>query len=402
MMDSTPLTVQEIEGKLDESLDPVLSSRRSVRAPAQALAGFERAQQDFVLRWVDIIAKTNAEMGYQFAAHAPAGLRRMGLDGMEEWIIHAMDVYDNSGLYPAIKVFNEAEAFAVGLEDRATGLGFEDVSGILELFVQGLSGRALKLESGETQDSAHGADAADLPWTDSATLYLPARVARFPDRDQNFRFYKAMVAHLWAQTWYGTFRPNLAGACAGFADPAKALRLLHALETVRLEARLAADLPGLHRDLVALRQRLGETLHPPAWTDALAPLLHAQATVEDSCALLAQLYDSEPPPPLCYQGRLFPERVAQTLALRQAQEKQQLRDALERLAAERARRRRATNSKHAHSTNAFSWRKTPSRESTGNLILSCAWTANRWRHRRRCGRSLTPFSRTLAGSPTIT
>jgi nitric oxide reductase NorD protein len=333
-MNDTPLTAQEIEEKLDESLDPVLSSRRSASAPARALAGFTRAQQDFVLRWVDIVAKTNAEMGYQFAAHAPEGLRRMDLAGTEEWIIHAMDVYDNDGLYPASRVFNEAEVFAAGLKDMAVGIGFEDVAGILELFVQGLSGRALKLESGEPQDT--GPELGDLPWTDSTTLYLPARVARFPERDKNFQLYKAMVAHLWAQTWYGTFHLDLVGACTGFADPAKALRLLHALETVRLDARLAADLPGLHRDLQALRLRLGETLHPPAWAAALRPLSRAQATVEDSCALLTQLYDSEIPPPLSYQGRLFPERVAQTMVLRQAQDKHQLQEALARLAEEHA------------------------------------------------------------------
>jgi len=335
-MNDTPLTAQEIEEKIDESLDPVLSTRRSAREPAQALTGFTRAQQEFVLRWVDIIAKTNAVMGYQFAVRAPDGLRRMDLDDMEQWIVHAMDVYDNDGLSPASKVIHEVEQFATGLKDKTAGIGIEDVAGVLELFVQGLSGRALKLESGEAQDPAHGEHAAGTPWTDSATLYLPARVARFPERDQNFQLYKAMVAHLWAQTWYGTFRLNLAGVCAGFNDPTKALRLLHALETVRLEARLAVDLPGLHRDLVALRLRLGETLHPAAWTSALQPLLQTHATVEDSCALLTRLYDSEPASPLSYQGRLFPERVAETTALRQALEKQQLREALERLAEEHA------------------------------------------------------------------
>ena len=67
-MNTKPLTAAEIEEKLDEFLDPVLSSRRTAGGLARALAAFERSQQDFVTRWVDIIAKTNAEMAYQFAA----------------------------------------------------------------------------------------------------------------------------------------------------------------------------------------------------------------------------------------------------------------------------------------------------------------------------------------------
>jgi len=334
MNDPAPLTAAEIEARLDESLNQALSSRRTVTKLAVALVPFARAQQDFVLRWVDIIAKTNAEMGYQFAARAPVGLACMRFEGIEEWIIHAMDVYDNMGLYPASRVFNEAEQFAAGLHDKAAGLTFEDVAGVLELFVRGLSGRPLKLETGEAQREAGEATAVQEVYTDTTSLFLPARLARFADRDGNFLLYKATVAHLWAQTWYGSFRLNLMTACAGFDDPAKALRLFHALETIRFETRLAADLPGLHRDFVALRAKLGEALYPPSWEGAIQPLLRAEAGVRDSHALLATLYDREPPTPLSYRGRIFPERVEQAVALRQAREKEQFREALTRLAAD--------------------------------------------------------------------
>lgn len=67
-MPPTALSTEQIESRLDEALDPVLSSRRTAAALARALAELERAQQDFALHWVDIIVKTNAEMAYQFAA----------------------------------------------------------------------------------------------------------------------------------------------------------------------------------------------------------------------------------------------------------------------------------------------------------------------------------------------
>src|SRR3990172_7161348 len=111
-MSDQSLTAGELEARLDESLDPVLSSRRTAAALAKALAEFARAQQDFVLRWVDIIAKTNAEMAYQFAARAPEAFHLMSAPTIEAWIIHAMDVYDKQGLYPGCTAFGQAPSFA--------------------------------------------------------------------------------------------------------------------------------------------------------------------------------------------------------------------------------------------------------------------------------------------------
>ena len=79
-----PLTIVELEARLDETLDPVLSSRRTAAPLARALAGIERAHQDFVLKWVDIIVKTNAEMAFQFAARAPEAFRLMALPDIEQ------------------------------------------------------------------------------------------------------------------------------------------------------------------------------------------------------------------------------------------------------------------------------------------------------------------------------
>ena len=62
LMSDNRLKVEQIEKALDEQLEAVLSSRRNARGPAHALARFERSKQDFVLRWVGVIAKTNAEL----------------------------------------------------------------------------------------------------------------------------------------------------------------------------------------------------------------------------------------------------------------------------------------------------------------------------------------------------
>jgi nitric oxide reductase NorD protein len=314
-MKHQPLTAAELEIRLDASLDPDLSARRTTHL-AEALAAFPHDKQEFVLRWTDIIARTNTEMAYLFAAQAPEGLRRLALADIETWIVQAMDVYDRMGLFPACKVFREVETFASEARDNACGVAFDDISGVLELFVRGLSGRPLKLEN------------SDELYTDTSTLFLPTRVARLPDREQNFRLYKAMVAHQWAQTYYGSFRAGLNDALQRYSDPERALQLFHALETIRLDARLARDLTGLHREMGELRAALNETLCPLAWAEKVERLHSAESSVQDTLALLSELYAGELPAPICYQGTMHPERVAAAVAARIAREKDEFRTAL--------------------------------------------------------------------------
>ncbi len=328
-MSSSPLTAAELEVKLDESLDPVLSSRRTAAPLAQALSGFERTQQDFVLRWVDIIAKTNSEMAYQFAARAPEAFQLMSLATMEAWIIHAMDVYDNQGLYPGCSAFSQFHSFATEAAEAARSVALDEIHHVLELFVHGLAGRPLKIE------------AAGEIYTDTATLFLPARLTSFAKRQDNFRLYKAMVAHLGAQTWYGTFRvpagdTPLTEWLTAFNDPEKAARLFHALETVRLNACLERDLPGLYRDMQEIQHFVDDVHYTADWESVLQRLKQPEATVSDTRALLPMIYGAVVPSSFCYQGKLFPERALQAMQERQAREKELFRQALARLGDESA------------------------------------------------------------------
>ncbi len=323
---STSLSAIELEEKLDEYLDPVLSSRRTAVNLAAGLAEFARDQQDFALRWVGIIAKTNAELAYQFAAQAPEGLRLMPPDDLESWIIQAMDAYDRMGLYPASAEFQNVAAYAARARARSIGVSLDSVSGVLEIFLRGLSGRALKVEAG------------DEVYTDTTTLFLPATLARLSGKADNFRLYKAIAAHQWAQTWYGTYCADLTEVLSDFPDPDYATRLFYALETARLDARIATDLPGLYRDMQRLKTELGETSYPASWHGHLASLRSPAASVRTTIGALQALYGTDIPAAQCYQGFLYPARATQAMAQRLAREKDQFHAALARLLEEKHRR----------------------------------------------------------------
>ncbi len=315
------LDALELEERLDELLWAALSSRRSATPAARAIAGLDREWQEFVLHWVRVLEKSNAECAYQFASNARSAVERLDRPGVEAWIILAMDVYDRSGLYAAMDVFNHVERFTERARAREVGVPLEDVARVLERFVLGLSGRRLRLEAG--QDT----------YTDTETIFLPELAGRFASRDQNFRLYKATAVYLWAQTRFGTWQMEPVQAFAHFRDQGRALTLFQALESLRLDARIARELPGAHRDMMALAAQLGEAAYPPGWEQHARILRRTEATVQDTLELLGRLYDTAPhvPPSLCFHGSLRPDRVAEIMALRLAREKQAFRAALARL-----------------------------------------------------------------------
>ncbi len=315
-----PLSAERIEERLDVPLDPILSSRRTASGPARALADCTRAQQDFVFRWVDITARTNAEMAYQFASHAARAFTHMDEAGVEAWLIDAMDAYDVNGLHAGMKRLQAVDEFAAGLRDSDTGCRLEDVAGLLEKFVHGLHGRKLQIDS------------ADQAWSDSETVCLPETLSRLPDRAQNFTLYKAMLVHQWALGWYGLFNLDLEAVLANAGDAGLAMACLHRLESIRTDALLARDLPGIRREMRALEAQLGQALVPTGWEHIAAELQQAGSNAADSARLLdAAIATGVAPDPLVWEGGLRPQQVARARAARIARQKNEWQTLLARL-----------------------------------------------------------------------
>ena len=308
---SQPQTPEELEERLEEHVDAVLSSRRTAREPAERLAKLDRSEQDFVLHWVAAVSKSNAEMGYQVANLAGLALGRFSRETVEVWVLAAMDAFDREGLTAGMAAIQALDDFAVAQQQQQQGVGLASVHGVLEGIVQGLSGRALKVEASEEA------------WTDTGTLFLPNRVQLFSDPRSNFELYKAMAAHLWAQCWYGTWQG--VWQAEQWADSPVALTLWHALETIRLDACITRDLPGVARLQRSLSLRLKDEAYPMPWAEAIQTLSLPQATAEDSRAWVARLSPGPVPGPRCYQGGLYPQQVAQAREARMQQEKVQIR-----------------------------------------------------------------------------
>ena len=321
-METSALTRDEIISHLNESLEVEFSFYETEK-PAEALVPIPYRDQLFVLDWVRRASSINIAIGYEFLLRAREALDKLGREMIESWLLEAMDNYDRHGLGPALEIIKDMEAFIEDGRERQSAAFFEQYEGILTRFVHGLSGRELRLE---TIDSA-------IPFTDSETLYLPSAIAQLPDARDNFRLYKCMVAHLWAQTRFGTFQVELNNLLSEFPDRQLALGCFHTMERIRLDACISRELPGLYRDM----QRLSEHLDDEQETIpeyARFFLQEPDATVQTTVELLHELHDEITPSTRCYQGCLDPVAVAEVRTARIQREKTLVRLALKEMVEE--------------------------------------------------------------------
>ncbi len=91
----------QIEKLLEELLAACLSSRRTAAQLVPEIAALARPHREFVLHWVRVVAQSNVELAYQFAAAVPRALALLGERGTEAWVIAAMDAFDRESTYAA-------------------------------------------------------------------------------------------------------------------------------------------------------------------------------------------------------------------------------------------------------------------------------------------------------------
>jgi len=298
--------------RLRQQLEPFFFNRWTIEEISDVILEIDPRWRQFLLDWIVSLSKTHPEIAYQFASKAGFALRTIGPEGCESWLQSALDVYFEQGLAAAVEALSNLDRFIADRRKRSRGLEFANIRGVLQHFVHGLNGRRLSL------------DTSDEVLTDSETLYLPALIDQFPLERQNFACYRAIAVHQWAQCWYGTWR---ADTIAQIPRDGPAQRTFHYLETLRLNACIERDYPGLARQMTALQQEI-----PEAWKPLQAKLCDPSSNVLDSIRLSAELWDKPRPDPFPFQGKLDPDRVQAKLDARLQREQQQLRLALSRFA----------------------------------------------------------------------
>jgi len=309
--------VRELQLRMELLVDQVLSSHRSVFEPAKQLAVYALVEQDRFLNSIEKINLISVELAYNFCHFAPKSLQVVDEEHWEHWIVTLLEVYDQKGVNGAINAMKNVDKFVQSMTHAPCSVTLQEVSRILESFVIGLNGRKLDIKCGEPF------------YTDTESIRLPKLSTTFNNREDNFTFYKAMTVHQWAQSWFGTWRMNIDALVKIYKDPERALSLFHKLETIRLDACIERELPGIARAMKYLSNTAEHRTLSKHWQHAIEKLSKMDTTVQDTIFFLETVYKEEnAPEDKIYQGSLNPRDTWKTIQSRAELEKDTLKEKL--------------------------------------------------------------------------
>ncbi len=245
-------------------------------APASLGRIADTQWQARVLQYGALVAEQDAAAALEYLKRAPEVIELAGTDSpgiaerFEKWYRGGMEVlvYNPEAARAYFAV--ETRKALAALEEAASGVALRSVARILKLFAEGLSGHPVTIRAeGESEKSRSSSD--------GSTIYLPARLRRYPSKEDNLRLYKVLTAHEAGHLEYGTYAlpvsrlADLASQASlryGRAPAAPPVsldelfrlypqpQLIRALwmmtEYARIQASLRTGSPGLRRDMDAV------------------------------------------------------------------------------------------------------------------------------------------------------
>ncbi len=177
------------------------------------------------------------------------------------WLDNAFNLREGQGIEEALMFLSRSGKRDLEAFRGSEAVSLTEAAPLLETYLRAISGAELKVE------------AAEEVYTDTAVLYLPETVHRFPDRKSNLGLYKLAAGNCWAQIALGTCTPYAGAALVerGFvAEPVPDIRSLFALfsqqqlaldlytliEAFRAEDFLMKELPGQMKRAAAIKHEL--------------------------------------------------------------------------------------------------------------------------------------------------
>ena len=267
---------RQIQMNLELHLEPILTNQKSIINPAKDLCLFSMQDQERFIQTVGEMCDISMDLGYEFCHHGVESLRQLDETQWLDWVKKLKSTYNDAGIDKAVKLMDEIRFYTEELLGSSSSIDFIDFSKTIESLLTGLNGRPLKVEMSEEI------------YTDTETIYLPERVSSQISKEENFRLIKASAIHLWAQTYFGTWRINK-NDFNDFEDTTKASEAYHFLETIRLDEKIKKELPGVGKIIENLNPKKEMALISKNIKTAINILSNEESTYKDSLKLIESI-----------------------------------------------------------------------------------------------------------------
>jgi len=310
---------RQIQMNLELHLEPILSNQKSIIDPAKDLCLFSMQDQERFIQTVGNICDTNMDLAYEFCHHGVESLKQLDETQWSAWIKKLVSVFNDQGLEKSVKLMDDIHFYAEELSGSSTSIDFIDYSKTIESLLTGLNGRPLKVEMSEEI------------YTDTETIYLPERISSQKTKEENFHLIKASAIHLWAQTYFGTWRIN-ENDFNKYENKEKAIQAYHLLETIRLDEKIKKELPGVGRILEKYNPKDKLISISKNLKNAVSILKNSSSSHEDSIKLINSIIDDvDKVPSSPYAGNLKLESASTVSDERKNQDKINFEKALDEL-----------------------------------------------------------------------
>jgi nitric oxide reductase NorD protein len=297
--------------------DPAWAIQFLGEAPGRIHAIHSPEWQQRVLAAAMLVGQKDAEAAVGYLRQAPEIIiltggydlpsQPLSEERFQTWLTGGLEALDYSTQAGRAYFSAETRSALQAIESATSGVAVREIVRVLKFFAEGLSGRRITIQADENSDRAFAHSSKRCPG--EYVIHLPARLRRYPTREENLRLYRIMTAHEAGHVEYGTYdldvrrlddiaaqaclrygrppRPQLQGLddlfqCYPYPALIRDLWLL--AEDARIETSLKAEYPGLRRDLdAAAREEVSRR-----------SLAHGLSAKEMAVELLVQLSGGVP------------------------------------------------------------------------------------------------------------
>ena len=160
---------------------------------SNALAQVDTHDHERILGMAEALLPSSGAAVPEFIKACPQALDKLTMSQLEKWYAEGVSILrqNSDGGLAYFKI--ESARSEEMLETLSSGVEFQRVKDVMEMYCRGLAGAEIKLsESGELADKNIGWVSSEAPTTEGTTVFLPSLVDRYLTKLQNFNWFKVV------------------------------------------------------------------------------------------------------------------------------------------------------------------------------------------------------------------
>ena len=186
---------------------------------SQAFAQIDPELHSSILNLSETLIQESPDAVPEFIKSSAQVMDRLSMNQLERWYEEGVNLLRQNpdGGLAYFKV--ESAHSETMLEALSSGVEFDRIKSIMEMYCRGLAGEEIKLASSpELVDRNIGWVSAESPSTEGSTVFVPDMVDRYHTKDENFSWFKVVSTHQVAHLEFGSFFFEFDGPSALFDD----------------------------------------------------------------------------------------------------------------------------------------------------------------------------------------